>query len=82
MLTDSENSNYITLSKRRYHEHRDMVDWCSEHIGPGGWSWDTPKTWEDMGNKIWVVFGVFGNITFFFKDPKHLTYFILKWGTA
>jgi hypothetical protein len=81
MAADTKNANYITFSKRRYHEHRDMVDWCSEHIGPGGWTWDTPKTWEGMGDKIWGVFAVFGDTTFFFKDPKNLTLFILRWGT-
>ncbi len=80
MTVNTETTNFISFGKKQYHRNIDMVDWCGKHIGPGGWSWGFPDPWEDMEDRIWCVFGVFGNITFCFKDPKHLTLFILKWG--
>lgn len=71
--------NEITFGKRRYHEQSAMECWCAEHIGKGGWTYDTPKTWEGMDGKIWVMHSMFGNTTFVFKNEKDLTFFMLMW---
>lgn len=76
----AENLNEITFDKHRYLEHVNMITWCLDYLGSGGWTLGRPKTWVGMGNKTWAVSSAFGNITFSFKDPKHLTLFILKWG--
>lgn len=71
--------SYITFGKDRYHLNAVMEYWCADHIGKGGWTYATPETWEGMDGKIWVMHSMFGNTTFAFKDPKHLTLFILRW---
>lgn len=71
----------ITFGKDRYHEHGRMEYWCEKNIGPGGWTWGTPETWEGMGDKTWVIHSMFGNTTFAFKDPRHYTLFVLRWSS-
>ena len=73
--------NEITFGKGYYHLNGDMEQWCKKYIGEGGWTYDTPKTWEGMQGKIWVMHSMFGNTTFAFKHPKHLSMFILKWAS-
>jgi hypothetical protein len=71
--------NFYTFGKDRYHLNGEMEQWCRENIGQGGWSYANPKTWEGMNGKIWVMSSMFGNTKFSFKDPKHLTLFLLRW---
>jgi hypothetical protein len=71
--------NEITFGKERYYQQGAMEVWCAEHIGRGGWTYSTPQTWEGMAGKIWVMFSMFGNTTFCFKEEKHLTFFLLRW---
>lgn len=73
--------NEITFGKRRYHEIGAMEYWCAEHIGKGGWTYDTPKTWKGLDNKVWVMYSMFGNTTFAFKEAKDFTFFVLRWGS-
>lgn len=69
----------ITFGKDRYHQHVEMERWCQDNIGPGGWTYGTPKTWEGMSNKIWVMHSMFGNTTFAFKNARDYTFFVLRW---
>jgi len=69
----------ITFGKDKYHLHPEMEAWCRKHIGHGGWTYSSPKTWEGMGDKIWIMHSMFGRTTFAFKEEKHLTLFLLKW---
>ena len=75
-----EVAHWITFGKERYHQHTEMEQWCRDRIGMGGWSYSTPKTWEGMDDKIWVMHSMFGNTTYAFKEARHLTMFILRWG--
>lgn len=75
----SDTSSWITFGKDRYHQNYEMESWCREHIGDGGWTYNSPATWAGMGNKIWVMHSMFGNTTFAFKESKDLTMFILRW---
>lgn len=79
MVLSIMDSYEVTFGKDRYHLHLSMEDWCRTHIGEGGWSWSSPKTWEGMGDRIWVMHSMFGNTTFAFKHEKHLSMFLLKW---
>jgi hypothetical protein len=56
-----------------------MEYWCEKNIGKGGWTYSTPETWEGMDGKVWIMHSMFGRTTFAFKDPKHLTMFLLVW---
>ena len=71
--------HFITFGKDQYHLNREMEEWCTRNVGPGKWVSGALKTWEGMEPNVWVMHSMFGNTTFAFKDPKYLTYFILKW---
>ena len=75
----SNTASWITFGKDRYHQHLEMEKWCHDNVGHGGWTYATPETWEGMGDHVWAIESMFGNITFVFKDAKHLTLFILRW---
>jgi hypothetical protein len=79
ILTDKWHKMEITFGKDRYSQHLEMEQWCKDNIGPGTWTYGSPKTWEGMGNKIWVMHSTFGNTTFAFKDARHYTLFVLRW---
>jgi len=71
-------SNYVTFDKEKYHLHPAMERWCAERFGQGKWICErTPKEWE--GLPAWTIHSMFGQFTFSFKEPKHLTLFMLKW---
>jgi hypothetical protein len=72
--------HWIAFDKDRYHQHREMENWCRQYIGEGGWSFDIPKTWEGMAGKSWVMHSMFGRTTFAFKEQKDFNWFLLKWG--
>jgi len=71
--------NFITFNNTRFHLNSAMQEWCRENIGPGTWVGGRLKTWDDMEPNTWVIESVFGNTTFTFKDPEHLTLFLLVW---
>lgn len=72
----------VDFGKDRYHLHTTMEQWCHDTIGRGGWTWGVPKDWEGMDEKVWVMMSAFGNTTFAFKEHKHYTWFILRWGNG
>jgi len=71
----------ITFGKDRYHQQEEMASWCRNNIGPGGWSYTSPKEWAGLQDKIWIMHSMFGNTTFAFKEPQHLTLFALRWAS-
>lgn len=73
--------NEITFGKNRYHQQRDMEEWCQKNIGKGLWIYGRPgpETWEGMGNNLWAMWTMFGNTTFVFKNARDYTFFLLKW---
>jgi hypothetical protein len=68
----------VRFGKNRYHQHKEMIDWCSESLGPGGWTYDTPKDWTAWGGQ-WAIHCTFGNTVFAFKEEKDASMFILRW---
>lgn len=76
-MTDT--ASWIVFGKDRYHLNGEMERWCKDNVGEGGWTYDTPKTWEGMDSKVWIMHSMFGNTTFAFKDSKDLTMFLLRW---
>lgn len=69
----------FTFDKRQYHLHPEREQWCRCNIGNGCWTWDTPKTWDGMGDKVWTIHSMFGNTTFSFKHEQDATAFALRW---
>ena len=69
----------VQFSNRHYHLQGDMIEWCEKHIGKNpenNWVYADPGDWD---NRIWCVSSMFGNTSFFFKNPVHATAFSLKW---
>jgi len=69
----------VTFGKDQYHLNREMETWCRDNFGPGKWINGHLKTWEGMEPNVWVMQSMFGHTTFTFKEPKHLTLFLLRW---
>ena len=61
----------IDIGREKYHLHNDMMQWCNDNIGPGGYRQDATLVW-DMSM-------VFGTATYYFKHEKDLTFFMLRW---
>lgn len=68
-------SSQITFDKNRYHQHREMEEWCYAHIGPGGWR---PSPADDG---LWSIESMFGMTTFTFQNGRDYTMFLLRWGS-
>jgi hypothetical protein len=71
----------VELGKSYYHLQREMMAWCTEHIGKNpnycDWAYSEPQNWEGLGN--WCVTSMFGNTFFYFKEEKYKTAFVLRW---
>lgn len=61
----------ITVDKRNYHKRNDMVQWCHENLGDGGWL--------SHQGYAWAVESAFGNTFFKFEHEHDATLFALKW---
>lgn len=64
----------VSLGKDRYHQHREIIEWCEENCGEGGYG-----SFSRDENAKWSVDGIFGNHHFFFKDEKDFIMFTLRW---
>ena len=70
--------NQITFGKDQYHLNGKMQQWCKNTLGPPAYSVDNIRDDGDRKN-LWTYKGIFGNTTYFFKNEKDYTMFILRW---
>lgn len=63
--------NEVDIGKNQYHELREMIAWCKEQFGAGGYLKDQESQW--------FLETAFGNSVFYFKQGSHATAFALKW---
>ena len=61
----------FVFDKHSHHLQNEMVQWCEENIGPGGWL--------NEPYYIWHVRAIFGNTFFMFEHEKDAAAFSLKW---
>jgi hypothetical protein len=61
----------FVFDKHSHHLQNEMVRWCEENIGPGGWL--------NEPYYIWHVTAVFGNTFFKFKHQQDAAAFSSKW---
>ena len=61
----------FVFDKHSHHLQNEMVQWCEENIGLGGWL--------NEPYYIWHVRAIFGNTFFMFEHEKDATAFSLKW---
>lgn len=59
------------IGREKYHLHNDIMQWCNDNIGPGGYRQNT--------NQVWDMSIVFGTATYYFKYERDLLLFILRW---
>ncbi len=65
----------LSFGKDRFHEQRDMLSWCEENFGDGGYYSFT----KNPDTARWSIDSMFGNTHFFFRDSKDAVLFGLKW---
>lgn len=69
---------HISFDKDRYHEQREMEQWCEQQFGKGAWVGSPyPKEWTALPD--WTIHCMFGQTTFAFKNEKDYALFILRW---
>ena len=66
----------VTLGKERYHQQEEIVRWCKQNLGPGGWNRSLVL---NATGDLWRVDSMFGSTMFWFKDERHYLLFCLKW---
>lgn len=64
----------VHFGNDKYHLQEEMISWCKQYVGLGGWLWGSPK--DPRG---WGVHSMFGNTTFVFKEQKHANWFTMRW---
>lgn len=65
----------LSFGKDRFHQQREMFDWCETHLGAGGYFAFT----RDPENARWSAESMFGSTHFFFKEEKDAVLFGLIW---
>lgn len=71
---DMELIRRISFGRDRFHQHQDMIRWCYQHCGKGGY-----HAFSKDDNARWSVDTMFGNTHFFFKEEKDVVLFTMKW---
>ena len=61
----------VHLDRSRWHELRNIIEWCNKNFGEGGH--------PSLGDNIWILETAFGNSTFAFSNSQDATYFVLMW---
>ena len=71
------------FNKHRYHEHRDMMQWCQDNFGDGCWGGlDEPERHgvARTGRERWgYTWNGFGNFGFQFCNEQDAMLFSLRW---
>lgn len=62
----------ITFGRENYHRHGDMIDWCRNNIGQGGWG-----ILKENDSRRWAVEINFGYTTFWFSNESDYLIFLL-----
>ena len=65
----------VEFGKDKYHLQNDMIQWCRDNLGTGGWRQPSLKLWGDH----WGIVCAFGNTTFYFIEEKDAIMFRLRW---
>lgn len=64
----------VKFGKDHYHLNEDMYEWLLHNIGQGGWY----KQAIDAEHR-WAWESHFGNTTYYFKNDKDASMFVLRW---
>lgn len=70
----------VRCGREFYSKQAEMVDWCKENIGPGGWDESPALLFPDRHKWIWTVRCMFGYTTFVFTDATDGKKFKDEWG--
>lgn len=71
-LTEDAFTHRVMFNNTKFHLQGEMLQWCHDNIGEGGWS-----IFEDT---LWRVNSMFGNSEFMFREEKDCMWFKLRWG--
>jgi len=73
MSVDNTHPYQVHFTKDRYHQVQDMVGWCTDQFGDGGYIHSSVK------NQRWALAIAFGNSSWLFKNSEDATLFALRW---
>lgn len=67
----------IHFDRRAYHLINEMMNWCYNNIGKGGYG--MPLDSHNDSNRAWGIDVAFGNSTFYFCKETDAMMFGLRW---
>lgn len=67
----------VTLGRHYYAQHLDIIHWCRQNLGPGGWEQEV-EDWS-LEDWNWCVRLVFGNTELTFKNKELAAKFAAHW---
>ena len=73
MSVDDTHPYQVHFTKDRYHQIEDMVVWCIDQFGEGGYIYSANNTDQ------WALAIAFGNSSWLFKNSEDATMFALRW---
>lgn len=69
----------IRLSNQYYHLQRDMMAWCKENVGLGGWKQSPTLLFPNQDQWVWTIESGFGTTFFTFVNEADGTKFREVW---
>ncbi len=73
MGVDNTHPHQVHFGKDRYHQVEDMLGWCENQFGEGGYIYSANDT------ERWALVIAFGKSSWLFKNPEDATMFALRW---
>jgi hypothetical protein len=71
-----KNTTIVRFGKGTYHRRAEMIGWCEENVGRGGWVSSLDA------HEVWLITCDFGTTRFYFVRPGDALAFKLIFGEA
>lgn len=73
-MSKDQNWHTIMLGRDYYSLQGEIMDWCKQNVGPGGW-------YPSSGDKnfLWAIESSFGHVSISFRNQEDLMWFSLIW---
>ena len=62
---NTDNITTVKFGKKFYHMHADMIRWCYEAVGPGGWGHTYTNDYSS-----WMITCNLGDTIFYFRNSE------------
>jgi len=70
----------VKCGREFYSRQEQLIKWCKENIGPGGWEESPALLFADRHQWVWTIYCLFGYSTFDFVNDEDGKRFKEHWG--